>query len=195
MCLTAPSSSLPPAPDAAPPAGESGSRSAPNLVNKQMVLPFVPPRFPDGSNASDQLIKPSEYLRSLVKPPPPQVPSAVAPKTADSAGAVSAPPPQQTAASAEGPTTPAPPPPPPQPPAALGPAVAAAGTPGEDAATGTQGRNKPLAPQPLGAISIQELNSVQLRRTATKTMSAPPASNNGVTGKSNLTSTFSCVMS
>ncbi|GLH11852.1 espin-like, partial [Gryllus bimaculatus] len=43
------------------------------LVNKQMVLPFVPPRFPSAASHGDALIKPSEYLRSLggVKPAPP----------------------------------------------------------------------------------------------------------------------------
>lgn len=36
----------------------------PHLVNKQRVLPFVPPSFP-GSGDSNKLIKPSEYLRSI----------------------------------------------------------------------------------------------------------------------------------
>lgn len=38
----------------------------PNLVNKQLVLPFVPPSFPNGSSdGSNHLIKPSEYLKSI----------------------------------------------------------------------------------------------------------------------------------
>lgn len=39
----------------------------PNLVNKQLVLPFVPPSFPNGSASDGQnhLIKPSEYLKSI----------------------------------------------------------------------------------------------------------------------------------
>lgn len=43
------------------------SRSnGPNLVNKQLVLPFVPPSFPNGtSDGSNHLIKPSEYLKSI----------------------------------------------------------------------------------------------------------------------------------
>lgn len=43
------------------------SRSnGPNLVNKQLVLPFVPPSFPNGSSdGSNHLIKPSEYLKSI----------------------------------------------------------------------------------------------------------------------------------
>lgn len=46
---------------------QSQSRSGgPNLVNKQLVLPFVPPSFPNGStDGSNHLIKPSEYLKSI----------------------------------------------------------------------------------------------------------------------------------
>lgn len=39
----------------------------PNLVNKQLVLPFVPPSFPNGtSDGANHLIKPSEYLKSII---------------------------------------------------------------------------------------------------------------------------------
>ena len=45
---------------------QTRSGSGPNLVNKQLVLPFVPPSFPNGSaNGSNHLIKPSEYLKSI----------------------------------------------------------------------------------------------------------------------------------
>lgn len=40
--------------------------TGPNLVNKQLVLPFVPPSFPNGSSdGNNHLIKPSEYLKSI----------------------------------------------------------------------------------------------------------------------------------
>lgn len=49
--------------------GQSAAQSrsnGPNLVNKQLVLPFVPPSFPNGtSDGSNHLIKPSEYLKSI----------------------------------------------------------------------------------------------------------------------------------
>ena len=42
----------------------SNNKHLPNLVNKQRVLPFIPPTFPEDSN-SNGLIKPSAYLKSL----------------------------------------------------------------------------------------------------------------------------------
>ncbi|XP_026321716.1 espin isoform X3 [Hyposmocoma kahamanoa] len=71
-------------------ASADDERPRPNLVNKQPVLPFVPPAFPH--NAPDRLIKPSEYLKTITAPckrddaaaearppPPPPVPDNVPP--------------------------------------------------------------------------------------------------------------------
>ncbi|PNF25806.1 hypothetical protein B7P43_G11745 [Cryptotermes secundus] len=126
-------------------------RPAPNLVNKQLVLPFIPPRFPSTAADSNSLIKPSEYLRSLggsrLKASDTPVDELTSSKTETL---------PDTVASA----TPGPPPPP---------------LPAGDCISPTAVRKQQ---QPLGAISIQELSSVQLRRTdkmlAAKTLSAPP---------------------
>jgi hypothetical protein len=143
----------PASPIAAPSLSEEADeqRPAPNLVNKQMVLPFIPPRFPNTTADSNSLIKPSEYLRSLggnrLKTPDTAADELVPDKTET---------PTHTVASA-----PVGPPPPP--------------LPTEDCVSPTAARKQQ---QPLGAISIQDLNSVQLRRTdkmlAAKTLSAPP---------------------
>ena len=43
----------------------SDSRRGPNLVNRQLVLPII--AFPNSvGNGSNHLIKPSEYLKSIV---------------------------------------------------------------------------------------------------------------------------------
>lgn len=48
------------------PGSSAGSITGPKLVNKQLVLPFVPPTFPNNStDGANHLIKPSEYLKSI----------------------------------------------------------------------------------------------------------------------------------
>ncbi|KAJ6637779.1 Espin [Pseudolycoriella hygida] len=138
----------------------------PNLVNKQLVLPFVPPSFPNGNSldGSNHLIKPSEYLRSISD----KRSAGSSGRSTDTEDYM-----QITLAAQNSVGPPTPPPLPPQ----LPPQTATGNRippppPPQDTATRKQ-------QQPLSAISIQDLNSVQLRRTdkmLSKTFSAPTRS-------------------
>lgn len=130
-------------------------------MNKQRVLPFVPPSFPGSSN-SNCLIKPSEYLKSISDK---RSGNGASGKHADY---------EETIVISEeireeikffnGP------PPPPLPPSEPAPLLKS---------KEIEETNKKQQ-QPLSAISIHDLNSVQLRRTdkmlASKTFSAPTRS-------------------
>ncbi|XP_061497221.1 uncharacterized protein LOC4576088 isoform X1 [Anopheles gambiae] len=176
----------------------------PNLVNKQLVLPFVPPSFPNGtSDGSNHLIKPSEYLKSISD----KKSNAGSQRSSDTEEYM----PLNTALIVQaGSEPPKPPPPPPAPPLLNHNNATIAGTatlnstlPHNNTAGGTRlgepassekaqrsGVHPPPPPppqdtnirklhQPLSAISIQDLNSVQLRRTdkmLAKTYSAPTRS-------------------
>lgn len=133
----------------------------PNLVNKQKVLPFKPPSFP-GTGFSNNLIKPSEYLRSI---------------NDKRGGSLS---PVRNSTDSEDIRNKLDinkeiallsPPPPPLPEETSEPARRSP----ENGVELIKKQN-----QPLSAISIQDLNSVQLRRTdkmiASKTFSAPTRS-------------------
>nr|XP_044252079.1 uncharacterized protein DDB_G0283357 isoform X1 [Drosophila takahashii] len=213
--------------------GGGGQRTGgPNLVNKQLVLPFVPPSFPNKSqDGVTHLIKPSEYLKSISIDKRSCPSSARSTDTEDymqiqiaqqqqvhhsqlhSQHPQSHPHPHPTHphhphphphhqhphqlhGMGEQPPLPPPPPPlphgmlPPQPPMGppMGGGVGGGGAGGQDATISGKS-HKPKKPhgsapnsqdtasrkqhQPLSAISIQDLNSVQLRRTDTQKVPKP----------------------
>lgn len=143
---------------------ESSDKTVAHLVNKQRVLPFIPPSFP-GSSDSNSLIKPSEYLRSI----------------SDKRASICST--KSSLDYEDGVTTTvveekeiinilSGPPPPPMP-------EFFKEIPQKIVGGKEQNENSKKH-QPLSAISIQDLNSVQLRRTdkmmASKTFSAPTRS-------------------
>ncbi|KAL3272340.1 hypothetical protein HHI36_013821 [Cryptolaemus montrouzieri] len=132
------------------------SATGPNLVNKQRALPFVPPSFPGSSSKTNNLIKPSEYLRSIVAIDKGSLNDSMRSKSES-----------EDTFSVLGETRNGDPPPPPPPEPKFD-------EPDE------KDMEQRKAQQPLSAISIQDLNSVQLRRTekmmASKTFSAPTRS-------------------
>ncbi|XP_044759579.1 uncharacterized protein LOC123317227 isoform X2 [Coccinella septempunctata] len=135
---------------------DRSSISGPNLVNKQRVLPFVPPVFPGTNSNSNHLIKPSEYLRSISD------------KRSLNGSMRSKSESEETFPVVEEQRTNGPPPPPPPEPKF------------DEEQYQEEKENRRKGQQPLSAISIQDLNSVQLRRTdkmvASKTFSAPTRS-------------------
>ncbi|XP_055389695.1 probable serine/threonine-protein kinase cdc7 isoform X2 [Condylostylus longicornis] len=150
----------------------------PNLVNKQLVLPFVPPSFPNKSpDGVTHLIKPSEYLKSISDKR--SCTSSARSTDTEEYMQISIHHHHIHQNSSGGAEIPKPPPPPPLPiPPIHGNENSSRGIPPppppiQDTVTRKQH-------QPLSAISIQDLNSVQLRRTETKmlskTFSAPTRS-------------------
>ncbi|XP_069965767.1 uncharacterized protein f isoform X1 [Bactrocera oleae] len=150
----------------------SGTRpGGPNLVNKQLVLPFVPPSFPNKSqDGVTHLIKPSEYLKSISDKR--SCPSSA--RSTDTEDYMHIQVANQHGVNCD------PPKPPPPPPLPIHPLmhhndkqnnikpgnVNHVSVVNQDTATRKQH-------QPLSAISIQDLNSVQLRRTDTQKMPKP----------------------
>ncbi|XP_015524779.1 espin [Neodiprion pinetum] len=138
-----------------------------HLISKHMVLPFIPPKFINAAD-SNTLLKPSEYLKSICKSSGKNTLSKA--RSVDNLDIQSR--------QEEEPSEPAPephllqpgPPPPPLPPLQKNPETQSQAAP----------ETETVRPhQPLATISIQDLTSVQLRRTntkihATKTFSAPP---------------------
>ncbi|XP_055843804.1 homeobox protein 2 isoform X2 [Episyrphus balteatus] len=142
-----------------------GRPGGPNLVNKQLVLPFVPPSFPNNSqDGVTHLIKPSEYLKSISDKGSFHTSSARSTDTEDYMQI------QISHHHSSGIEPPKPPPPPPMP------ALLNASNNNltlnkqSQALQSNQDTVSRKQHQPLSAISIQDLNSVQLRRTETKVM-------------------------
>ncbi|XP_017887256.1 espin-like isoform X2 [Ceratina calcarata] len=154
-----------------------------HLVNKHMVLPFIPPKFANAD--SNTLLKPSEYLKSICKGSPKNSLSkarSVDNLDIQSRSGCTRQESEQVQeeelaedVGAGGPETegkesaPGPPPPPMSP-------LEKSRRIGEIANAESESTR---SPQPLATISIQDLTSIQLRRTtakinATKTFSAPP---------------------
>ncbi|XP_061389892.1 GATA zinc finger domain-containing protein 14 [Musca vetustissima] len=154
----------------------SGRPNGPNLVNKQLVLPFVPPSFPNNSlDGITHLIKPSEYLKSISDKR--SCPSSA--RSTDSEDYM------HIQVSNQHPVAfdpPKPPPPPPLPMTPLpqhntinnndrhnnGKSISLQSQNSHHQDTTTRKQH-----QPLSAISIQDLNSVQLRRTDTQKVPKP----------------------
>ncbi|XP_023294677.2 probable cyclin-dependent serine/threonine-protein kinase DDB_G0292550 isoform X1 [Lucilia cuprina] len=158
-------------------AGNASSRpGGPNLVNKQLVLPFVPPSFPNNSqDGVTHLIKPSEYLKSISD-------KRSCPSSARSTDTEDY---MQIQVSNQHPISFEPPKPPPPPPLPMTP-LTHHNTINNNERNNTnksqnnhhsQNNHQDTATrkqhQPLSAISIQDLNSVQLRRTDTQKVPKP----------------------
>lgn len=123
----------------------------PNLVNKQAVLPFVPPAFPN--NAPDRLLKPSEYLKTITAPC----------KRDDSAAEPRPPPPPPVPSDNV-------PPPPPQPPAAAPTQPLAAISSAELSAVRLRSpATKTLSAPPARSVSLQCLPSAAENYRSAKT--------------------------
>lgn len=143
-------------------AAESESTSSgAGLVNKKLVLPFIPPTF--SANGEDCLIKPSEYLKSIGGSRSGSGNSFLHKTYTKCQEHKSNEPEDSKGNEANGPM---PPPPPPLPDF-----TQKETAPGQEAVTSSKPK---IQQQPLSAISIHDLNSVQLRRTTLqKTMSTP----------------------
>ncbi|XP_024880123.1 nucleolar and coiled-body phosphoprotein 1-like [Temnothorax curvispinosus] len=180
-----------PAPASAPAdADEIKASQASHLVNRHMVLPFIPPKFANAD--SNTLLKPSEYLKSICKVSAKNSLSKA--RSVDNLDIHSRNTEQgeeeeeeeeeadeeegARRSSEEAKGSPTGPPPPPLSPLQQR-ARGGNQAPGNAGAGNETESSKSSPQQPLATISIQDLTSIQLRRTstkmnATKTFSAPP---------------------
>ncbi|OAD57023.1 hypothetical protein WN48_02822, partial [Eufriesea mexicana] len=167
-----------------------------HLVNKHMVLPFIPPKFANAD--SNTLLKPSEYLKSICKLSSKSI--LLKARSVDNLdiqsrssdrreggreGEVEEEEEEEENEVAEvGKESAARPPPPP-----LSPLQKLRRADEDSGTVATIDPESPKTPQPLATISIQDLTSIQLRRTtakmnATKTFSAPPPRSVSMTNES-----------
>ncbi|XP_076626567.1 espin protein forked isoform X1 [Colletes latitarsis] len=189
----------PEVPPASPPTDteEIKANQASHLVNRHMVLPFIPPKFANAD--SNTLLKPSEYLKSICKASSKNSLSKA--RSVDNLDIQSRgvyrreinaeeedeekeEEDRQVGEGEEEKESTFGPPPPPLSPLQrsrrIGEDVGAGGATGAGVgATVDSEHSMSKTPQPLATISIQDLTSIQLRRTtvkmnATKTFSAPP---------------------
>ncbi|XP_036348045.1 uncharacterized protein LOC118757431 isoform X2 [Rhagoletis pomonella] len=153
-----------------PPGAHCTRPGGPNLVNKQLVLPFVPPSFPNKSqDGVTHLIKPSEYLKSISDKR--SCPSSA--RSTDSEDYMHIQVTNQHAAGFEPPKPPPPPPLPVHPVTQHNEKHSNMKTMNSHVSIVNQDTATRKQHQPLSAISIQDLNSVQLRRTDTQKMPKP----------------------
>ncbi|XP_011863377.1 PREDICTED: espin [Vollenhovia emeryi] len=167
-------------------ADEIKASQASHLVNRHMVLPFIPPKFANAD--SNTLLKPSEYLKSICKVSSKNSLSKarsvdnldIQSRNTEQGEEEEADEEEEGArrSSEETKGSPTGPPPPPLSPLQQR-ARGGSQAPGAAGAGNETESSKSSPQQPLATISIQDLTSIQLRRTstkmnATKTFSAPP---------------------